>query len=372
MPGKRQHFIPQFHQRRFGAEPRNKKTLVWRLDKKTGKPERVQPADEAVVEDYYSVQLEDGTIVNHADDVLGRFESDVAPVIERIVSDPGYRISGRDVQILLFYIVTLKQRTPQAREYLREAGEQADKMLLEAMLSDHDHYHRVMAKTEDDVERREADRLRLLEQLRTGGITMEMSAEGEVAHMLLGVEETTRRLYNEIGVECVRVPEGSKRLLLTSDHPVAHYDPTPRHPDAGVSFMSSPNSVTAIALDPRLALLLVQGHPQQWTDDVASETDVEEINLLTYAWAHNAIYGPSQQAVTEVRRLAKREPARLAPFHRRPPRVWIGRSKDDSPGPVEFTSESKHGTVKHTFNVPRQPDDENRRFWPPPERASVG
>ena len=98
MPGIQQHYIPQFHLRRFGIEPRNKKTLVWRLDKKSGTPGLVEPVEEAVIEHYYSVALDDGRIADHADDVLGRFESDVAPVIERIVSDRDYRISGRDVR----------------------------------------------------------------------------------------------------------------------------------------------------------------------------------------------------------------------------------------------------------------------------------
>jgi hypothetical protein len=371
MPGRQQHFIPQFHQRRFGVEPRRKKTLVWRLDKKTGKPERVRPADEAVIRDYYSVMLDDGTIVNHADDALGRFESDVAPVVERIVSDPHYRVTGKDVQTLLFYIVTLKQRTSQAREELRETDERTNELLFEAMLTDSERYHRVMAKTGESRETREASRLKMLKELRAGNIVMETTPEREVALMLISVEDVTRKLYEEIGVICLRVPDDSKKVFITSDHPVAHYDPTPRHDNAGAGYMSSPNAMTAIALDPRLALLLVQGRPQQWADETADEEDIEDINLLTYAWAHNAIYGPSQQTITGVRALAKREPSRLAKFRRRPARVWIGRSAGEDPGPVAFTSKSKHGTVTGTFHV-RASKDESRQFWPPSDRVEVG
>ncbi len=366
MPGREQHYIPQFHQRRFGIEPRDKKTLVWRLDTRTGKPERVRPADEAVKQDYYSVKLEDGTIVNHADDVLGRFESDVAPVIERIVSNPDYRVTGKDVQNLLLYIVTLKQRTPQAREDLRETDERGNELIFEAMLSDRDRYHRIMDKTGDSSEQREATRLKLLEDLRAGEIVMPTSPEREVGLMLIAVEDVARKLYEEIGVICLRVPGDSKSVFVMSDHPVAHYDPTPRHEHAGVGYMSSPNSVTAIAVDPRLALLLVQGHPQQWADEIATEEDIEDINLMTYGWAHNAIYGPSQHAVTEVRSLAKRQPGRSARFRRKPPRVWIGRGPD-GPGPVSFTSRSKHGTVTRTFHVPAAAVDKSRTFWPPPQ-----
>jgi hypothetical protein len=93
--------------------------------------------------------------------------------------------------------------------------------------------------------------------------------------------------------------------------------------------------------------------------------------MLTYGWAHDAIYGPSQHAVTQVRATAKRKPATLAKFQRRPARVWIGRSKDDRSGSVAFTSKSKHGTVTRAFHVPTHAVDGSRQWWPPREPAGV-
>jgi len=366
MSGKQQHYLPQFHQRRFGIEPRNKKTWVWRLDKKSGKPEQVNPADEAVIDHYYTVTLDDGTTANHADDVLGRFESDAAPVIERIVKSADYKITGSDVQTLLFYIVTLKNRTPQAREALSENDRRANEMLLEAMLSDREHYHRTMAKDGKSAGDTEAMRLKMLADLEAGEIVMESTPDREIALMLISVEGTARKLFDEIGIICLRVPPDSKVGFVTSDHPVAHYDPTPRSTDAGVGFMSSPQSTTLVTLDPRLALLLVQDNPQQWLSPEVDEDDVDEANLLTYAWARAAIYGPSQFAVTRVRALAKKNRKLMAEFRYRPPRVWIGRGGDPTKGgPVEFSSRFKDRTVTHTFHVP--PDslgDPKRNLWP--------
>jgi hypothetical protein len=374
MSGKRQHYLPQFHQRRFGIEPRNKKTQVWRLDKKSGKPERVDPSGEAVIDHYYSVTLEDGTVVDHADNVLGRFESDAAPVIERIVKDPGYRVTGPDVQALLLYIVTLKNRTPRAREGLRESDERANELLFEAMLSDQVRYHRTMAKHDGSSEELESTRLKLLADLRAGEIVVESEPDREVAMMLIAVEGTARKLCEDIGVHCLRVPAESKAVFVTSDHPVAHYDPTPKTPESGVSFMSSPGAVTLVAVDPRLALLLVQDHPQRWADEGIGEDDVNEANLLTYAWAQSAIYGPSQFAVTRVRALAKRNHKLLGEFRYRPPRVWIGRGGDPSKGgPVEFSSRFKDQMATRTFHVaPDSMADESRRVWPRDEDPSDG
>ncbi len=129
--------------------------------------------------------------------------------------------------------------------------------------------------------------------------------------------------------------------------------------------MSSPNSLTAIALDPHLVLLLVQDHPKQWAEVTPNVTDIEDINLLTYAWADGAIYGAHGQAITQVRALAKRDRGRLAQFGKRPPRVWVGRTDHDGPGPVMFTSESKDGTVTRAFHVPDVANDKSRQIWPP-------
>ena len=62
MPGKRQHYVPKFMLRRFGVDSDDKRTLIWRLDKKTGRPERVNPINEAVIGRYYRITQNDGTI----------------------------------------------------------------------------------------------------------------------------------------------------------------------------------------------------------------------------------------------------------------------------------------------------------------------
>ena len=109
-------------------------------------------------------------------------------------------------------------------------------------------------------------RLKLVSDVEAGKIGVESHPDTEVAMMLISVEETAEKLYNELGILCMRVPDDTPSVFVTSDHPVAHYDPTPKTPDAGVSYMSSPNSSTLVALDPRLAVLLVQGRPKSWAD----------------------------------------------------------------------------------------------------------
>jgi hypothetical protein len=236
------------------------------------------------------------------------------------------------------------------------------------MLSDREHFHRVMRKRGDTEEEVEAQRLQALEELRAGRIVGESSPEREVALMFMAVEHTTKTIFEQLGCICLRAPVGGKSPFILSDHPVAHYDPTPKMPDAGAGFMSSPNSMTLIPLDPACALLLVQGQPQTWQDVDVTSDEVDEMNLLTYAWSREAVYGPSQESVTRVRRLAKKNPKVMAEFASRPPRISITESDGptDKAGPHAFTSRFKGQQATATLHVTKEAFDEARRqAWGP-------
>jgi hypothetical protein len=181
-----------------------------------------------------------------------------------------------------------------------------------------------------------------------------------VALMFMGLNETTDTLFQQLGIQCIRIPASSKATFVLSDHPVAHYEPTPKTPESGAGFVSSPNSTTWVPLDPRFGLLLGPQEPGKWEDIEASDDDVDELNLLTYAWARDAIYGQSQEAVTRVRRVAKQNPTLLGEFRYRPPRVWVSRGGDESPGPYEFTSRHKGQTVTRTLYVTEQATADSR------------
>ncbi len=364
MPGKRQHYVPRFVLRRFAIDPAAKTPHVWRLDKRTGRPNRVNPANEVVVGHYYRMVLEDGTVVDEADELLTRIEDMAAGVIRKLV-DPGYTVTGDDVFQLLLFIVSLKNRTPQAREALREADERAAELDAEVRLSDREAYHRIMRKEGESEEETEAGRLKALKDLKSGRVVIESTPEREVALMFVGFQEAVGTLLGSLGVVCMRVPESSKRRFVVSDHPVSHYDPTPKTPEAGVSFLSSPNSVTWVPLDPKFGLLLVQTNPGTWENSEVSDAEIDELNAQTYAWAREAIYGDSQEAVTHVRRVAKQNPALMREVRYRPPRVWVARGADRA-GVHEFTSRFRGDTVKRKLHVTQLGADEARRgAWPP-------
>ena len=205
MPGKRQHYIPRFLLRRFAIDPGEKTPHVWRLDKRSGRPNRVNPANETVIDHYYRVVLEDGTVVEEADKVLTRIEDMAARVIRELV-DPGYTVSGEDVLRLMLFIVSLKNRTPQAREALREADKRAAELDVEARLSDREAYHRIMRKEGESDEETEAGRLKALEDLNSGRVVIESTLEREVTLMFVGFQEAVDTLLGSLAIICIRSP----------------------------------------------------------------------------------------------------------------------------------------------------------------------
>lgn len=120
----------------------------------------MNPLNEAVVGHYYRIVLEDGTVIDEADKALDRIETMAAEVVPKL-DDPGYTVTGDDVYRLMLFIATLKNRTPQAREGLREADERAAELHFEVMLSDRERFHEVSHKARSSNEV-EAERLRLL------------------------------------------------------------------------------------------------------------------------------------------------------------------------------------------------------------------
>lgn len=350
MPGKRQHYVPRFLLRRFAIDPADKKSYLYRLEKSTGRPLRVNPVNEVVIGRYYRIVLDDGTVIDAADEALDRIEAMAADVVPK-VADAGYVVSSEHVYILMLFIASLKNRTPQMRESLRETDEQAAELAMEQTLADRERYHERFG-TERPVEEIEAERLKLLAELSEGRIGIESSPDREVALMFMALEEVTNTLYKDLSIRCIRAPTTSKAAFVLSDHPVAHYEPNPKTPESGAGFISSPNSQTWVPLDPQFGLLLSPQNPQTWSNEEATDAEVDELNLRTYAWARNAIYGPSQEAVTRVRRFAKNNRALLGEFQYRPPRLWLSRSSDEGGSGVhEFTRRAKGQAVKRKFYV---------------------
>jgi Protein of unknown function (DUF4238) len=348
MPGKRQHYVPKFMLRRFGTDPGDKGTLVWRLDKKSGKPERVNPHNEAVIGRYYRMTFADGSADDSADKALDAIENEAADVIRR-VAEPRYSASAEDVMGLLLFALTLKQRTPRGREATRKMDTQLSRMQHEVRLQDREHFYEVMKPLGESEEQLEQRRLSMLEDLHSGRVEVKSTPSREVWLMMATLLQAAEELFEKVGCLLLRAPDDGSSFVL-SDHPVAHYDPD--SDDGGSGFLPGRSGGTLLPLDPAFALVFVTHSPGTWMEKELAPKDIDEQNLLTYAWAQDAIYGPSQKVVTDVRRNAKRNRALVAEFAYKPPRLWIAE-----------TSQGPPRSGWHTFKSSSQGQTEVRRAF---------
>lgn len=361
--GKKQHYVPRFLIRRFAVDQTDPASLAYKLDIRTGKPWKVSPASEAKHDWFYRITTDDGEIDDSADELLTRLENDAARVIRSIADVPSREPTVNEIRQLALFIVTLKQRTPEGREQLREADIRTAELTAEVRLSD-PQLSVEMAGIGKSVEEVDRERRQLLQDLRDGRVEFGCPPSREVALMFGAIEEGATFLCTEMSWTCQVAPPGHSFVL--SDHPVAHYDPTPKVEGAGAGFASSPNSQTTVPIDRRVVLLLCPSRGWSWRTVRLTPGAVDATNLLVYAQAREAIFGESQALVTGVRRIAKAEPAARARFARRPTRIWVADADEAASGGVRtFTSTYKGETISGQLYAP--PDAERRargRAWP--------
>jgi hypothetical protein len=360
----RQHYVPRFLQRRFGCDPSDKKTPIVRLDKRTGGCRTGSPTNEAVRRYYYRLENEEGEIEDGVEKLLSRIEDRAAPIIARIVEQSARVPGPEDIVSLSTFVATMAHRTPDARADLATADVEIAKLMAERALSDPDAIQRALGPQATDEEIAAMQR-RVLDDLREDRIEFESTPTREVGFMLAGMPPVTEWLISKAAWHVLVAPP--ERQFVLSDAPVAHYDPTPKVPDAGASFESSPNSMTVFAIDPRLALLIRPAADQllDWRMREVDKRIVDDINLLIYAQADEAIFGSSQAIITGVRRDAKQSPKRVGEYRRRRPRIWATEiASKDRPGDGgvrRFTSINRDGRATRAFYVDPAAEREAQR-----------
>lgn len=114
MAAKRHHDVPEFLLRRFSEDPAKKGSLVWRLDKATGKAWRVNPRNEAVITHHNTMRDPAAPKDVKPEEVLGWIDARAAEII-RSLEEPGAEIAGADRLFFALFLHFMKQRTPLAR-----------------------------------------------------------------------------------------------------------------------------------------------------------------------------------------------------------------------------------------------------------------
>ena len=163
---------------------------------------------------------------------------------------------------------------------------------------------------DDEPQQIEAMRQRMLAGLKNGSIAFPDERQLGLHYGFHGAGDTAQTIFQMPWV-LLRADELAGEFI-TSDTGLAMVDPHPRYPWTGNSLMSSSHAQTTIPLTATDCLVLLAGEPSgARTVRAATRRDVEEINLRTYGWAHRHIFGRTQDAVTSVRMLARRDRSRV-------------------------------------------------------------
>lgn len=134
----------------------------------------------------------------------------------------------------------------------------------------------------------------------------------------------------------------SGRQFVLGDDPVALFDPTQQDADGGVGFLS-PTVETTFPLSPTSCLLFQNDGLRRVQEITADDAHIRHINLRSYAYADECIWGSRFRDVADVRTDAKADPVLLHTVRRRDGVIWIGEPVPGETGTYEFEGHSTDG-----------------------------
>lgn len=307
-PARRHHFVPAFALAQF-ARPTERKGWLYQLDVTSGKPQRTRPDDVAFGVDLYTYENTEGALSTRVEAFFSIVEKHAAKALARLRSDPA-TLTPEDREAIAYFLVFQESRTPAGlarSERIRQA-------ILEVQagfdLSTPAAFRETFGdgvadtKTADELEEL---RLRMQRQLLDGLVGYEAPRTGAIYQIIDGAHEIAAVIYAlDWTVLSARDAE-----FITSDRPVSMVDLSPKHAWSGNAWTSSPDALSFYPLSPSTGLLMRPGDCGLATGTSNME-QVRRLNLMTYGWAEQYIFGPTQEVVTRVRRQARKHPAEVA------------------------------------------------------------
>jgi Protein of unknown function (DUF4238) len=304
---KRHHFLSQFMLREF-AHTHDGKDCLFQMEVTSRRgPRRVEVRKAASRHRLYSVPDEEGKMSNRNEGFLALIEDHAAPALRHLVSDPASLSPGERATIAIFVAVQT-MRTPAAAEQVTTVANMALQTWAREFYSDREAFaerHREFFGDEASEEEIEEFRRESAAQIRDGRLRL----SGRAAALSTGLTHAIEYvpMLIEFDWTLLQAPGGG---FVTSDCAYAIHDPAPRFPWAHQGLLSSEKSETTVPLGDT-ACLLMRPMPMGCglTVKEASTHEIETINLRTYGWAQEYVFGRTQDALVGVRKAARRRPA---------------------------------------------------------------
>lgn len=301
----RHHFVPAFALSKF-ATPQKRDGLLYQLSAKTGQPKKITPEEACFVEELYTQDADDGSPDRVLESFFSIVESHAANAFARFLADP-LKLSDEDRQTIAYYLAFQYQRTPVALEHSAQTQEAMMAVMMGLQFANAEYFktqhHEVFGEGASDEEIEDLRRT-TIEMLKSGGIGFEKPEAGAF-YMMMAVADEVASSIAALTWGLVEATDGE---FVTSDRALAMHDPTLTFPWSGHALRSSDNAQTTVPLSPTHCLVLCQSD-QPVVVLQADADDVREINLGTYGWAYQFIYGRTQEVVQRVRIQAREKPA---------------------------------------------------------------
>lgn len=304
---KRHHFLPRLLLRRF-ARPHNGKDCIFQMKTtRRNAPLRVDIRTAASRHRLYAMPDEEGGLSNRHEGYLALVESHAAPALRSLLEDPT-GLSPSDRATIAFFVALQTMRTPAAAHQITELVNAAFRISASEWFSDRrafaagyrEYYGEGASDEEIDGFRQE-----LMASVREGRVRLTTPGGGAFSLGLSHAAEQLPMLF-EFDWTLLRAEGG----FITSDRAFAIHDPTPQFPWQAQAILSSPNSQTTLPLSDSECLLM---RPEPMggglTVQEVSADVVEMINLRTYGWADQHIFGATQEDLVSVRKAARQRPA---------------------------------------------------------------
>jgi Protein of unknown function (DUF4238) len=200
---------------------------------------------------------EDGVQHQKIEAFLALVESHAAPALQRLLDHPE-GLDKADRATLAFFFALLQGRTLGGVARLTEFADTTMKLMFASHIADAEtfarEYREVIGEADDETIERQ--RKWILEALAEDRVRSS-DPKAMALDLLLNAVGDSFQIVYQLHWYLV---EADRQAFVTSDCGMSMYDPTPRFPWSGNGWVGSPNSQTAIPLDPLRCLLVTPGH----------------------------------------------------------------------------------------------------------------
>lgn len=303
---KRQHFVPRFHLAGFTPRVKTLRDRIWVYDKTTDSIARRGLNDTAVIGNYYTLPAKDGP-VDDLERGLAAVEASAASAARHlsVASEGLFALPDDERAAIAGYLGLLHTRVPAIRKGNEALAAFMSYVTLDMEFAMADGFaerarRRGMTGSDEELE---SFRLRTLEQLRRGDITVEVPEATSLATMKMGLEDIAPILF---GMPWTFLRRTRLPFFVMGDCPVTLWPAVDHPPELGVGFLN-PGAEVAVPFDPQTLLLARHGGSGGMVVNPDHAPGFDQRQRLDWVFAYNY-----RQWVTAERFVYARTQADLA------------------------------------------------------------